>query len=149
MLGYAALSNTGEIVRGTFGGGGFARAQIKDLADDAFIVCDPERNVIVASGNRLLRWRGSTTEIARFVDKIVSVTSTETGTYVTLTNRDLYFLAAHGDQTPRRVPVSQAFAIVDRGRRVIGLSATMQIEIVDMPAFATWTLPKLYRAARR
>jgi len=144
VLGYAALSKTGELVRGTFGGANFSRIQIKDLADDAFVVCDPERNVLVASGNRLMRWRSDLEEVARFTDKIASLVASETGLYVGLANRDLYFLAARGDQTPRRLPISEAFAVVDHGRRVVGLSAGMQIEIIDMPSFAKWTLPQLY-----
>ena len=143
-LGYAALSTTGELVRGTFGGGNFARTQLKDLGPDSFITCDPGRNVLVASGNRLLRWTTSVDEVSRFTEKIASVNATETGIYISLANRDLYFVALRGDQTPRRVPTANAFSIVDRGKRVVGLSPTMQVEIVDMPSFAKWTLPKLY-----
>jgi hypothetical protein len=142
-LGYAALAKSGDLVRGTFAGG-VARLQIKDLTPDAFVACDATRNVLVASGNRLLRWRGGpkTEEAAQFVEKITAVNATDAGTYVVLANRDLFFLSPRGAQT--RVPISEAYDIVDHGRRVVGLAAGMQIEIVDMPSLAKWTLPKLY-----
>jgi aminoglycoside phosphotransferase (APT) family kinase protein len=148
-LGYAALSKTGELVRGSFGGDNFARTQVKDLAPDAFIVCNPDHDVLIASGNRLLRWHGDVVDVARFTDRIETMTATETGTFVGLSNRELHFLSAHGDQTPRRVPINGGYQVVDHGKRVVGLSASAQLEIVDAPGLTKWALPKLYSASNR
>jgi hypothetical protein len=143
-LGYAALSANGELVRGTFGGGDFARTRVTDIDKTAFVVADKQRNVIVGSGNRLLRWRGDVHEMARFAVPIDYVVSTELGLYVSLTNHDLYFVPASGNQTPRRIPISQLSSISAQGRVLAGMTASQQIEIVDMPALATWSLPKLF-----
>ena len=148
-LAYAALARTGELVHGTFTGADFERTQVKDLASDAFVACASDRSVLVASGNRLLRWRGGVDEVARFADKIESLIPTEIGTYVALANRELLFLAARGDQTPRRVPIASSMSIVAHGARVVGLAPDSQIEIVEMPSFAKWTLPKLYPGGDR
>jgi len=148
-LAYAALARTGELVHGTFSGADFARTQVKDLASDAFVACAPDHAVFIGSGNRLLRWRTTVDEIARFTDKIESIVPTEIGTYVVLGTREVLFLAAQGDQTPRRVPIASSLSIVAHGKRVVGLAADSQIEIVEMPSFAKWTLPKLYAGGDR
>jgi hypothetical protein len=148
-LGYTALSTTGELVRGTFGGANFARTRLSDLDKTAFVVGDRNGDVIVGSGPRLLRWRGDVHELARFAVPIDYVASTEVGLYVSLTNQDLYFVPAAGNRTPVRVPVSQRSSISADGRVVAGLTASQQIELVDMPSLARWTLPKLHTGMPR
>jgi hypothetical protein len=142
-LGYAALSKTGELVRGTFGGATFARTQLTDRDKGAFIIGGTNGDVFVASGHRLLRWRTDVHEVARFAAEIDFIASTELGLYVQLVNRNVLFVAATGNQTPQRMPVS-AFTSASRdGSVVIGLSAGQQVEVVDMPSLAMWTLPRV------
>jgi hypothetical protein len=148
-LGYAALSATGELVRGTFGGADFARTRLSDLDKTAFVVADRDRDVIVGSGPRLLGWRGDVHELARFAVPIDHVASTDVGLYVSLTNQDLYFVPASGNRTPVRVPVSQLSSISADGRVVAGLAASQQVEVIDMPSLARWTLPKLFTGMPR
>ncbi len=142
-LGYAALSASGELVRGTFGGGDFARTKLTDLDKTAFVVTDSAHDVLVASGNRLLRWRGDVHELARFAAAIDYIAPTELGLYVSLVDHGLYFVPSSGDQTPQRVPIGQLGSIGEQGRVLAGTTASSQIELVDMPSRARWTLPKL------
>jgi serine/threonine protein kinase len=145
-LAYTALSTTGELVKGTFGGANFERTQLGDLDKGAFVVGDDAGNVYVGSGNRLLRWRTTVQELARFAVAIDFVATCELGLYVTLSNRDVFFIPAAGNQTPQRVPISQLTSISRDGRVLIGIGASQQVELVDMPALAPWTLPKLLAA---
>ena len=143
-LGYAALSAAGELVKGTFGGADFARTRVPDLDQGAFVVAGANRDVIVASGNRLLRWRGDVHEMARFAVAIAFVSSTELGLYVSLTNQDVFFVPASGNQTPVRVPIAKLSSISADGRVIAGITPSQQIELVDMPSLARWTLPSVY-----
>ncbi|HEY5924208.1 MAG TPA: serine/threonine-protein kinase [Kofleriaceae bacterium] len=141
-LGYIALGATGEVVRGTFGGSGFARTRIADLDKSAFVVGDGKGSAFIGAGNRLLRWRGDVHELARFAVAIDFIAATEVGLYVKLVNEDVLFIPPAGNQTPQRVPVSKLAAISNDGALVVGLSASWQVELVDMPALASWTLPR-------
>jgi hypothetical protein len=145
-LAYTALSTTGELVKGTFGGGNFVRTQLSDPDKNAFVVGDLTGTVYIGSGNRLLRWRTDVEELARFAMSIDVLTATEIGVYVTLSNRDVFFVPATGNQTPQRVPISQLTSISRDGRVLAGISSNQQVELVDMPALAPWTLPKLLEA---
>jgi hypothetical protein len=145
-LGYAALSTTGELVKGTFGGANFVRTRVADLDKDSFVVGDLTGNVYIGSGKRLLRWRIDVEELARFAVAIDRVSTCELGLYVILSNRDVYFIPATGNPTPQRVPISQLTSISADGRVLAGVSATQHVELVDMPALAAWTLPRLLTA---
>ena len=142
-LGYAALSTTGELVRGTFSGAGFARTRVTDLDKDAFIVGDNAGAVFVATGNRLLVWRSDLRELSRFAVPISYIASADIGIYVELDNKDVFFVPATGNQTPRRVPLSSLASISRDGRVAAGISASSQVELADMPSLAPWTLPRL------
>jgi hypothetical protein len=142
-LGYAALSSTGELVKGTFAGAGFARTKLAELDKAAFVVADAAGTVYVASSNRLLRWRGDVQELARFATPIDYIAATELGLYVALDSKDLMFVPATGNQTPQRVPIAALDALSADGRRLVGRSPGAQVEVVDMPSLAPWTVPKL------
>jgi hypothetical protein len=42
------------------------------------------------------------------------------------------------------VPIAQLESIGEHGRVLAGMTASSQVELVDMPALARWTLPKLF-----
>ncbi len=145
-LGYTALGATGELVRGTFGGADFARTQIADLDKNAFVVADRAGTVYVGTGNRLLRWTSDVQEMARFSAPLDVVVTSDLGLYVVLENKDVFFVPASGNQTPQRVPISQLTSIDRDGKTLVGLSPAKQVELVDVPALAAWSLPKLVSA---
>jgi hypothetical protein len=147
-LGYAALSSTGELVRGTFSGASFARTHVTDVARGAFIVGDNLGTVFVATGNRLLVWRGSDLrETSRFAATIDFMAATEVGLYVVLESKDVFFIAASGNQTPQRVPLSSLSDLTPDGKVALGISASRQVELADMPLLASWSLPRLFPSA--
>lgn len=83
--------------------------------------------------------------MARFAVPIAFVASTELGLYVSLTNQDVFFVPASGNQTPVRVPLTGRMSSLSADGRVLaGITPSQQIELVDMPALARWTLPKLH-----
>ena len=145
--GFAALSKAGELVKANLEGTKVERVRV-DIVRDSFIVCDPQGDVLLAAGNRLLRWRGDVHELARFAAEpagsIVGMTSTDAGLLVALANKDLFFLPADGDQTPRRVPLAGNIVVGARGHLLAGMSVSSQIELVDVPSLAKWTLPRLF-----
>ena len=143
----AALSKAGELVTTNLEGTDTKRVRV-DIVRDSFIVCDARGDVLLAAGNRLLRWRGDVHELARFAAEpagtIVAMTPAETGVFVALASKDLFFVASSGDMTPRRVPLGSNVVVGDRGHLLAGLSVTSQIELVDVPSLAKWTLPRLF-----
>ncbi|NVB77719.1 MAG: serine/threonine protein kinase [Kofleriaceae bacterium] len=144
---FAALSKAGELAMLGIDGSDVKRARV-DIVRDSFIVCDAHGDVLIAAGNRLLRWSSDVHELAHFVAEpagsIVNMTSTEAGVFVALANKELYFVPSSGDMTPRRVPMTSNIVVGDHGRLLAGLSVTQQIELVDVPSLAKWTLPRLF-----
>jgi hypothetical protein len=145
---YAVLSSAGDLVKGTLAGATLSRGHI-DIVRNSFIACHPSTgDIMIASGNRLLRWTGTTVEeVARFeaepagaIDTLVAV---PTGLYVELANKAKYFIAAKGDRTPRPVPLTGLISIANDGSIGAGLSVAGQVELVELPSLAKWTLPKL------
>lgn len=147
---FAALSRAGELALLDLDGTDVKRVRV-DIVRDSFIVCDAHGDVLVAAGNRLLRWAGDVHELARFAAEpagsIVNMTSTEAGVFVALANKDLYFVPSSGDMTPRRVPLSSNVVVGARGQLLAAPSVTEQIELVDVPSLAKWTLPRLFAGA--
>jgi hypothetical protein len=140
---YAALSSAGELVKGTLDGKIAARTRI-DMKKSAFIVCAGD--VVIASGNELLRWRGDVELIARFVDEpagtIRMMWVVDAGFVMTLANGETYFVAAQGDQTPRRLPLTGTIAVSVHGNLVASLAVAGQVELVELPSLAMWSLPR-------
>lgn len=140
---YAALSSAGELVKGTLDGKIAARLRI-DMKKSAFVVCAGD--VLIASGNQLMRWRGGTEVIARFVDEpagtIRMMWVVDAGLVLTLANGEIYFVAGQGDQTPRRLPLTGNIAVSVHGNLVAGLAVAGQVELVELPSLATWSLPR-------
>jgi hypothetical protein len=146
---YAVLSSAGDLVKGTLDGAVDSRTHI-DIVRNSFLACEPTNanGIVIASGNRLLRWSGTdVSEIARFVAEpagaIDSLMALPTGLYVELANKDKFFIAAQGDHTPRRVLLAGVVGVANHGSVVAGISVAGQVELVDLPSLAKWTLPKL------
>lgn len=140
---YAALSSAGELVKGTLDGNIAARTRI-DMRKSSFILCASD--VMIASGNELVRWRGDTELVARFVDEPAGTIrmgwTVDAGLVLMLTNGETYFVAAQGDQTPQRVPLTGSIGVSAHGNLVAGLAVAGQVELVELPSLATWSLPR-------
>jgi hypothetical protein len=145
---YAVLSSAGDLVKGTLDGAILSRGHI-DIVRNSFIACHPAiGDIMIASGNRLLKWNGTgVDEVARFeaepagaIDTLIAL---PTGLYVELANKAKFFIASKGDHTPRPVPLQGVLSIANRGTLAAGLSVSGQVELVDLPSLAKWSLPKL------
>ncbi|HTL34142.1 MAG TPA: serine/threonine-protein kinase [Kofleriaceae bacterium] len=146
---YAVLSSAGDLVKGTLDGAIESRTHI-DIVRNSFVSCEPTgvNGIVIASGNRLLRWSGTdVTEIARFVAEpagaIDTLLALPTGLYVELANKDKFFISAQGDHTPRRMQLTGNVGIASHGTVAASISAAGQLELVDLPSLAKWSLPKL------
>jgi len=141
---FAAISNAGDLVRATLDGAIDGRTRV-DFVRNAFISCDGQ-DVLLVEGNRLLRWSTDVHELAKFTAEpagtIVAVHPTPTGSFVGLANKETYFLA-RGERTPRRVPLTREPRVSSHGNVIVSLSTSGQIELVDLPSLAKWTIPKI------
>jgi hypothetical protein len=147
-LTYAALSKNGELVRGRFDGGSFSRAHVPDLDSSAFLFGEPGGTVLIASGNRLLRWGAAVEEAARFTAEIVWMQATATGTVVGLASKENLFIPAGGDRTPRRMPIGEQVWLAQDGARAVSFNARNEIEVIELPSMIAWTLPRMYMPTR-
>jgi hypothetical protein len=146
-LEFAALSSKGELVRARFDGSELVRTRVPTSA--GFLAADPAGDVLVADGNRLLRWRTDLEEVARFADgpegEIAAIWALASGTLVELAGKDLHFVGPTG-ATPRWIPAGPRWALGGDGRLLASVVAN-QIELVDLPSGARWSLPKVFPAA--
>lgn len=148
---YAALSSAGELVKGELDRPVAATARFRiDVAKSSFLACMSGK-VYIAIGNRLLRWRADVWEVARFVDEpagtIRMMWTVDAGLVITLANGETYFVAGQGDQTPQRVPLTGPIAVSPHGNILASLAVAGQVELVDIPSLAHWTLPRVLPGA--
>jgi hypothetical protein len=148
-LGFAAVSAKGELVRGGFDGSHFSRMRVPDANDHMFVVGEPDGGVLVADGNRLLRWPAAGAskalppleDVARFDSSISWMHATTTGAFVVLQGNELMFVRAAGDRTPRRLPVGDTPKISHDGSRVVSYTGLNEVEVLELPSMVAWSLP--------
>jgi hypothetical protein len=148
-LGYVALSQRGDLVRGTVDGGSFERTQLAGLDSDAVVATEPDGSVLIGWGNHLQRWGTAVEEIARLPQPVRWIRSAGTGIVIGLANDTLTFIPASGDRTPRPVGLRDGPNVTATDSRIYSLSASGDIAIVELPSLVEWTLPKLYSAPPR
>jgi hypothetical protein len=148
-LGYAALSKKGELVRGQFDGSGFVRTRLEHVTEETFVSSRGNGDILIGNGDRLLRWTDDIREIAKLPAAIERIQSGAAGSCVTLENKELYFVPANGPPTPRRLVVGAGVMIATDVTRVVSMNGANQLEVIELPSLATWTLPRLYAALAR
>ena len=106
---------------------------------------------MIAAGNQLMRWHGGTELVARFVDEpagaIRTMWTVDAGLVMTLANGETYFVAGQGDQTPQRVPLTGGVAVSVHGNVIASLAVAGQVELVEVPSLAHWSLPRVLPGA--
>jgi serine/threonine protein kinase len=149
MLGYAALSKKGELVRGHFDGTGFARTRLEHVTEETFVSSRGDGDTLIGNGEHLLRWTDDIRELAQLPAAIERIQSGAAGSCVTLSNKDLYFVPAAEPATPRRLVVGAGMMIAADVTRVVSMNGANQLEVIELPSLATWTVPRLYAALPR
>jgi hypothetical protein len=141
-LGYVALSERGELVRGSFDGHDFQRTVVPDVDEHAFAAAESAGTVLIASRNSLRRWDGATiSEVAQLRGDIDRLYTSPTGTLVVLADESAVYLRA-GTNTPEPFNLPHATSIASQGTRAAGLIAANQVEIWELPSGISWTLPR-------
>ncbi|MEO8552750.1 MAG: hypothetical protein ABI678_22385, partial [Kofleriaceae bacterium] len=140
---FAALSRTGELVRGSFAGGPLERIHV-DVDANAFLGVDNHDHAIVAVGTHLMLWDQTLlplVELPRAADSLYAVPG---GLVVVLDNNAAVYVAL-GSGKPvlhELVSASQSMPIVGaEGAWLATLGNGGQLAIIELPSLARWTLP--------
>ncbi|MGE5185905.1 MAG: serine/threonine-protein kinase [Acidobacteriota bacterium] len=146
-LRFAALSARGELVRGSVATGDVERVRVPDVEGYAILAGDRDGRVLVGAGPVLRAWSTRVDELARFDQPIEAIAAVDGGIAVTLADHGVVLVAPGGAKTRLLAPSSQAPVASGDGRLVVGTGNGGQLELVELPAAAHWTLPWLYGAA--
>jgi hypothetical protein len=139
---FVALSSLGELVRCKLDGNDLVRTHVS-IEPGAFLVVDSQGRPVIASGAHLLRWDHDVHEIALLAHPIDSLSVLDSGLLVTLDGGEIDYVT--DGASPRRVPLAagRTTELAEHGPMLFG-GAGGQISVVELPSFATWTLPKVY-----
>ena len=139
---FAALSSLGELVRCRFDGRDLVRTHVS-IEPGAVLIVDSQGRAVVGSGAHLLRWDKDVHELATMPRPIDGLSVLEGGLLVTLEGGDVYYLADGADPRRLALPAGRDTRVAEQGQVVFGMTGG-QVTVVELPTFATWTLPKVY-----
>jgi hypothetical protein len=144
---FAAHSTSGEIVRVDLTTDAVERARVAD-GSSGFVAADGAGRVLVAEGRRLLVWDGAITEVARFDQPIQRLDRVDGGVVaVHLSDFEVHTidLGPAGAQPVRVLAPGKGFAQASfDGKLLVGLGPSQQVNVVELPSRARWTLPILF-----
>jgi hypothetical protein len=142
---FAALSNSGEVVRGDLATGALARARAPSAASYV-IAGDRSGRVVLAADNRLLLWDQAIVELATLDKPIARIAPIDDGVLIELSDFSMVrtALAAGAPVKSLLPPSSRPPLISADGRLVIGESVNGQVIVVETPTLSTWDLPAYY-----
>jgi len=145
-LQFAALSETGELVRGSLATNTIERTHVA-ASTGSFLSSETGGRVIVASGDRLLLWDQQIVDIARFDNPIRSVAHGQRGrALVTLMNNEVYVVALEPGAIPARLlsgGQNPPVVSID-GNTLVATGNGLQITVVELASVSRWTLPPLF-----
>ena len=140
-LGFAAYTDKGELVRGTFD-------RIEDRAftratDNVHLAVDLADRVYIAIGSRLSRWDGDVHELADFGKPITSLMRGAGGLIVGLDGGEFLLLPVDPDGPAKRVLSvgSTNVEVGDRGKLLMAFGQSRSLELVELPARIRWSIP--------
>jgi len=148
-LQFAALSSTGEVVRGDLRTGAIERVRVP-TGVNGFLSSDGKGRVLIIEDNRLLIWDGMVSEIAKFDQYIDRVHAIADGLVIQVGRaREIHFLELKPGATPHRVLASSStgptFAS-GSGKLIAGVGIGREVTLIELPSRARWTLPVLSNA---
>jgi hypothetical protein len=142
---FAAHSSRGEIVRVDLTTDALERARVP-VGSDGFLAADSTGRLLIVEDRRLLQWEGGVAELARFEKPIVRLEPYEGGVAVYLSDSEVQAIDLGSDPRPVRVlPPGKRLAVISfDGKVLANLGNANQLNIVELPSRARWTLPILF-----
>ena len=144
---FAALSSTGEVVRGNLADASLARARIPAAA--RYVVAgDLTGRVILAADNRLLLWDHDIVELARLDKSIARIAPIDDGVLLELSDFSMVCTALVAGAPIKSIlpPSSRPPLVSADGHLVIGESVNGQVIVVETPTQSTWELPAYFNS---
>ncbi|HET9621222.1 MAG TPA: serine/threonine-protein kinase [Kofleriaceae bacterium] len=143
--GYAAISTSGEVVRGDYLTGALSRAHVAP-GETGAIAADHAGHVILAVDDRLLAWGRDVVELGKLDQRIQRIVASDAGAVVELADHSVVLAPlVPGAPAQRLVGQSdQAPLISAGGKLVIGRGVNNQLVAVEVDAngrASPWTLP--------
>jgi hypothetical protein len=146
---FAAVSSTGELVRGNLASNALARAHLH--ASPSAFAADRAGRVLVAAGNRLLRWdRDDVVEVARVDQRIDRIEALADGALLELADHSIVRTSLAAGAQARRIvePSSQPPLISGDGQLIVAETINGQLKIVELATEAAWEVPAYYAAGQ-
>ena len=146
--GFAAVSSSGELVRGSLTTGALERGHLPPGAS-RLIAVDRAGRVLVAEDDRLLVWGEQLVEVARFERPIWRIVAIDGGALLELADHSMARTALDGKPPISVVGASSRSPLVSAdGKLVVAQSVNDQVVVVEVtPASqASWDLPVYYNS---
>ena len=147
-LGFAAISDTGEVVRANLADGATERTNVVG-GNSTFLAGDLLGHVLIVQDNRLLLWDADRVVLVQTFDRTIqSVNPTDLGVMITLADGELQLLDITGAKPVRRLfnPSTRAPRVQASGRLAIGTGSAEQLLVLELPSLARWEVPLLFEA---
>jgi hypothetical protein len=142
-LRFAALSARGELARGGLAGSDLERAHA-DVHGFAHLAIDRDGHVVIGAGRDLFVWGSDVRRLAQLPQAIDSIAIVEGGIAAVQAN-EVDIVPPTG--APKRVLGHVTPAASRDGHLLVATGNGSQIELLELPAQARWTLPWLYGGA--
>jgi hypothetical protein len=145
---YAAISSTGELVRGELATGALTRAHVQPGSSTGAIAADPSGRVLIAADNRLAMWDRDLVALATLDKPILRIMPVDGAALLELADHAVVRVAL----TPG-APIVPVIAQSDKpplisgdGRLLVGQSTHGQLIVVELATRASWELPSYFES---
>ncbi len=145
---FAALGHSGELVRGELAGGALERVRIAS-ADTSVLSSNRVGDVVITSGGRLDLWPtgGALRPIAVLPRRIARVEPSGAGLVVGLEDNSVYYVEPTGKSHEVVAATTYPASIGGDGTWLAVIGPNRELDIVELPSFARWSLPKLFESS--
>jgi hypothetical protein len=142
---FAAVSSSGELVRGNLATSTLDRARVQP-GTIGVVAADRAGRVLVAQDNRLMMWDRDVVELARTDKRIIRIEPIDDGALLELADHAIVRTALVAG-APLAVIVaasSRSPLVSGDGQLIVGQSVNDQVVVVETATRATWGLPAYY-----
>jgi hypothetical protein len=142
---FAALGRRGELVRGTVSGGNVERVHV-DVDGRAFLGTDLDNNVIVAVGSKLIRWGSDVRQLVQLPRAVDALQACSGGVLAALDDNSIVYVETGAKAVVHTVVGASGTPATIGGDGTWAAFAGNggQINVVELPSLARWTLPIHY-----